>query len=51
MKAMNLLHWAMHTVSYRHTATAIKTASKVSKFLIDILFAVALAAARVIQSE
>jgi hypothetical protein len=28
-EALNLLYWAMHAVSYRHIAMAIKTASKV----------------------
>jgi len=50
-KAMNLLHRVMCTVLYRRTATTIKTASKVCTFLIDILFAVILAAAGAIQSK
>ncbi len=50
-KAMKLLHGVMHMVSYRHTLTAIKTASKVGSFIIDVLFAVALAAAGAIQSK
>jgi len=48
---MNLLHWAMRTVSYHRTTTAIKTASKVGTFLIHDLFAAALAVARAIQSK
>ena len=36
---MNLLHWAMHMLSYRCTVTAIKTASKVGTFVIVVLFA------------
>ena len=48
---MNLLHWVMHTVSYRRTTTAIKTASKVGTFVINVLFAVALVATGAIQSK
>jgi hypothetical protein len=48
---MNLLHWVMCMVSYRRTAKAIKTASKVGTFFIDILFAVVLVAARAIRSK
>jgi len=51
MKAINLLHWVVHTVSYRRTTTAIKTTGKVGTFLIHVLFAVALVAAWAIQSE
>ncbi len=50
-KAMNLLHWAMHAVSYRRTATAIKTDSKVGAFFVIVLFDVALAATGTIQRE
>ncbi len=31
-KALDLLHWAIHAVLYRHTAVAIKMASKVGPF-------------------
>jgi hypothetical protein len=31
-KALDLLRWAMHTVTYQHTTTAIKMASKVGPF-------------------
>jgi len=47
MKAMNLLHQAMH----RRIVMAIKTVSKVGVFFIFALFAVALAATRVIRSK
>jgi hypothetical protein len=47
-KAMNLLHWVMRTVLYRCTTTAI---IKKGTFLINVLFAVTLAAARAIQSK
>ena len=50
-KAMNLLHWAMCTVSYRCTAKAIKTASIVGTFFINVVFSVALAAAGAIRSD
>ena len=49
--AMNLLHWAMHMVSYRCTKTAIKTTSKVGTFVIVVLFAVSLAATGAIWSK
>jgi hypothetical protein len=49
--AMNLLHWAMHMLSYRCTVTAIKTASKLGTFVIVVLFAVSLVAAGAIRSE
>jgi hypothetical protein len=32
-EALDLLHWAMHTVMHRHIAMAIETASKVGVFL------------------
>ncbi len=35
-KALDILHWLMHAVSYRHTATAIKMASKVGPFLFSL---------------
>jgi hypothetical protein len=38
-EALDLLHWAMHTVSYRHIAMTIKTASFVGKFFDFCLFA------------
>ena len=44
-KANYLFHWAMYTVLCYRTVTAIKTASKVGKILINVLFAVALVAA------
>jgi hypothetical protein len=31
-EALDLLHWAMHTVTYRRIAIAIKTASKVDEW-------------------
>ena len=45
----NLLHWAMHAVSYCRIAMAIKMASKVGTFCIVVLLIVALVAARAIQ--
>jgi len=51
MKATNLLHRAMRTVSYRRIATAIKMASKVGTRCIGVSFAVALAAAGAIRSK
>ena len=50
-KAMNLLHQAMHVVSYRCTATALETTSKVGTFYIVVLFAVALVDAEAIRSK
>ena len=40
MKALDLLHWAMHGVWYHRTATAIEMVSKVDTFCIFVLFAV-----------
>jgi hypothetical protein len=37
MKAMNLLHWAMHLVLYCRIAMVIKTASKAGAFCIVVL--------------
>jgi hypothetical protein len=50
-KALDLLHWVMHTVLYPHTAAAIKMASKVGPFFIAVLFAFALAVVKAIRSE
>ncbi len=50
-KALDLLHWAMHVVLYRHTAAGIKMASNVGPFFVVDLFAVALAAAGAIRSK
>jgi hypothetical protein len=50
-KAMNLLYQAMHTVWYHCTTAAIKTAHKVGTFVVDVLFAVTLAAAGAIRSK
>ena len=44
-KALDLLHQAMHSVSYRCNGMAIETASKVGKFCIVVLLNVALAVA------
>ncbi len=38
-KALNLLHWAMCTVTYWHIATAIETASFLGVFVDCCLFA------------
>jgi hypothetical protein len=38
-KALDLLHWAMHAVLYRRTATAIETPSFVGVFVDYCLFA------------
>ena len=48
---MSLLHWVIHMVFYWRTVMTIKTASKVGTFLIDVLFAVTLAAAGAIWSK
>ena len=42
---MNLLHWAMHAVKYRHIAMAIETANKMGTFhiIIDLIVALAVA--------
>jgi hypothetical protein len=50
-KALDLLHQSMHTVLYRCTTAAIKTAIKVDPFFVIILFDVALAAAGAILSK
>jgi hypothetical protein len=41
----------MSTVSYWHTIMTIKTASKVGKFLINVLFAITLVATGAIRSK
>ena len=51
MKATNLLHQAIFTVSYRRIAMAIKTASKIGVFCIVVLLIVALVVAGAIPSE
>ena len=51
VKATNLLHRSMCAVSYRHTATAIKIASKAGTCCIVVSFAVALAATGAIRSK
>ena len=51
VKAMNLLHWVMRSVLYRHIMMATKTASKVGTFCINVLLIVTLAAARGMRSE
>ncbi len=38
-EALDLLHWRMHAVTYRHIAMAIKTASFVGVFVDCCLFA------------
>jgi hypothetical protein len=50
-KALHLLYRAMCVVLYLRIAMAGKTARKLGTFFIVVLFAVALAAARVIRSE
>jgi hypothetical protein len=50
MKSINLLHWAMCTVSYHHITIAIEMASKVGTFCIVVMLIVALAAAGAIGS-
>ena len=44
MKAMDLPHRAMRTVSYRRTATAIEMVDKVDIYCIIIMFSVTLTA-------
>jgi hypothetical protein len=51
LKATNLLHWVILTVSYRRITMVIKTASKVGVICIVILLIIALAAAGAIRSE
>jgi hypothetical protein len=51
VKATNLLHQAMRSVSYCRIATAIKMARKVGTCCIVVTFAVALAAAGAIRSD
>ncbi len=50
-EALDLLHRAMHTVTYRRIAMAIKTASFLGVLLIVVCLPVALAAAGAIRSE
>jgi hypothetical protein len=50
-EALDLLYWAMCTVTYRRIAMAIKTASFLGQFVDCCLLPVALAAAGVIPSE
>jgi hypothetical protein len=50
-KALDLHHWAMRTVLYQRTATAIKMASNVGPFFVFVLFAVAPVAAGAIRSK
>jgi hypothetical protein len=50
-EALNLLHWAMHGVTYRRIAVAIKMASFAGNLLIVVCMPVALAAAGVIRSK
>jgi hypothetical protein len=50
-EALDLLHWAIHTVLYRCTAAAIEMASKVGQFFVVVSFAVALVAAGAIWSK
>jgi hypothetical protein len=49
--ALDLLHWAMCAVSYRHTATAIKMASKYGAFFVVVFFIETMAAAGAKRSE
>jgi hypothetical protein len=51
MKALDLLHQAMHLVSYRCNGMAIETASKVVTFFIIVLLIVTLAVAGAIRSQ
>ena len=51
IEALDLLHWAMHAVLYRHIVVVIKTASKVGIFFDCCWFAVALGAAGAIWSK
>jgi hypothetical protein len=50
-KALDLLHQAMHTLTYRCIVMAINTASKVGVFFIVICLHVALVAAGAIRSD
>ena len=51
LKALDLLHWAMRLILYRHIAMAIEMKSKVGTFCMVVLLLVALAAARAIRSK
>ncbi len=51
VKATNLLHWAMCAVLYPCIGMAIKMASKVGTFSIDVLLIVTLVAAWAIRSK
>jgi hypothetical protein len=50
-KAMNPLHWLMHTKSYRCTATAIGMTNKVGLVFILVVLPATLPAAGVIRSK
>ncbi len=50
-KALDLLHWGMHAVTYQCIAMAIETASFLVYLLIVVCSPVALAATGVIRSE
>ena len=50
-EALDLLHWAMCTVSYRGITMAIKTASFVGVFMIVVCLPVALADAGAMRSK
>jgi hypothetical protein len=51
IESLDIRHQAMRTVSYRHTATAIKMASKVGAFFVVVVFIETMAAAGAKQSE
>ncbi len=51
-EALDLLHWAIHTVTYRRIAMAIKMATFLEVYLLIVVcLPVALAAAGVIRSK
>jgi hypothetical protein len=50
-EALDLLHWAMHAVTYRRITMAIKTASKVGVFFCCCLSAFRPGGRWVIQSK
>jgi hypothetical protein len=50
-EALDLLHWMMHAVTYRHIAMAIKTPTFLGVLLIVVCLPVALAAAGAICSK
>ncbi len=51
IESLDIRHWAMRAVLYRHTTTAIKMASEVGAFFVVVVFIETMAAAGAKQSE